>query len=120
MQYLVQLRAAMQQANKIDAGEGPGPTFAKIIDRFRPEAVYGTPDHRSLIMVVNLGYSSTDGRTDVCSDMVYRLGADVYTDHEAGSLWRGDRQRQAHPLAANDVIPRTRSPLGETGDLYER
>jgi hypothetical protein len=54
MQYLVQLRAAMQQANKIDAGEGPGPTFAKIIDRFRPEAVYGTPDHRSLIMVVNL------------------------------------------------------------------
>ena len=54
MQYLVQLRAAMQQANKIDAGEGPGPTFAKIVDRFRPDAVYGAPDHRSLIMIVDL------------------------------------------------------------------
>lgn len=54
MQYLVQTHAAMQRANTVDSGEGPGPTFGKIIDRFHPEAVYGTPDHRSLIMVVNL------------------------------------------------------------------
>ena len=54
MQYLVQLRAAMQQANKIDAADGPGPTFGKIVDRFRPEAIYGSPDHRSLIMIVDL------------------------------------------------------------------
>ena len=44
----------MQQANRIDAGEGPGPTFEKIIDRFRPEVIHGTPDHRSVVMVVNL------------------------------------------------------------------
>jgi hypothetical protein len=54
MQYLVQLRAAVQQANKIDAGEGPGPTFAKIIDRFHSKPLYQTPDHRSLIMFINL------------------------------------------------------------------
>ena len=34
MLYLVQTDAAMGRANQIDAGEGPGPTFAKIADRF--------------------------------------------------------------------------------------
>jgi hypothetical protein len=52
--YLVQTRAAVEQANKIDAGDGPGPTFEKIFERFRPEAIYGSPAARSIIMVVNL------------------------------------------------------------------
>ena len=54
MLYLVQTDAAMGRANQIDAGEGPGPTFAKIADRFRPEAIYGNPFRRSVMMVVNL------------------------------------------------------------------
>jgi hypothetical protein len=54
MQYLVQTQAAMHRANTVDAGEGPGPTFGRIVDRFRPEAIYGSPTQRSLIMVVNL------------------------------------------------------------------
>jgi hypothetical protein len=54
MLYLVQVDAAMQRANRIDAGEGPGPTFAKITDRFRPEAIYGNPTRREVLMVVNL------------------------------------------------------------------
>ena len=54
MLYLVQTDAEMERANQIDAGEGPGPTFAKIADRFRPEAIYGNPSRRSIMMVVNL------------------------------------------------------------------
>jgi hypothetical protein len=44
----------MDRANAVDAGNGPGPLFAKIVDRFRPEAVYGNPTRRSVIMLVNL------------------------------------------------------------------
>jgi len=54
MQYLVQVRASMERANTIDAGEGPGPIFAKIAERFRPGVFYGNPTRRELFMVVNL------------------------------------------------------------------
>ena len=54
MLYLVQARAAMERANTIDAGEGPGSVIAKIVERFRPEAIYGNATRREAIMVVNL------------------------------------------------------------------
>ena len=54
MLYLVQTNAEMKTANAIDEGPGPGPFFSKVLDRFRPEAIYGSPDRRSVIMVVNL------------------------------------------------------------------
>jgi hypothetical protein len=54
MLYLVRADADIRRANTIDAGDGPGPVFQKIVDRFKPEAVYGTPSRRSVIMVVNL------------------------------------------------------------------
>ena len=54
MLYLVQVNASMERANLIDSGEGPGPTFGKIADRFRPEAIYGTPSRRVVFMVVKL------------------------------------------------------------------
>ena len=54
MLYLVEVRAAMERANTIDAGEGPGPVFAKVAERFRPEAFYGNPTRREVFMVVNL------------------------------------------------------------------
>jgi hypothetical protein len=52
--YLVQTHAEMKTANAIDAGHGPGPFFSNVVERFWPEAIYGSPDRRSLIMVVNL------------------------------------------------------------------
>jgi hypothetical protein len=54
MLYIVQANADMKRANTIDAGDGPGPVFQKIVERFKPEAIYGTPSRRSVIMVVNL------------------------------------------------------------------
>jgi hypothetical protein len=44
----------MDRANTIDSGDGPGPVFAKIVERFRPEAFYGNPTGRETFMVVNL------------------------------------------------------------------
>jgi hypothetical protein len=54
MQYLVEIRAGMERANAIDAGDGPGSVFAKIVERFRPEAFYGNPTARQTFMVVDL------------------------------------------------------------------
>ena len=55
MLYLVEAHASMERGNKIDAGEGPGPMFAKVVERFRPEAFYGNPARRQVFMVVDLG-----------------------------------------------------------------
>jgi hypothetical protein len=44
MLYLVEARGSIEQGNKIDAGEGPGPVFAKIAERFHPQALYGNPN----------------------------------------------------------------------------
>jgi hypothetical protein len=55
MLYLVEAHASMERGNTIDAGEGgPGQTFAKIVERFHPEAFYGNPARRQIFLVVNL------------------------------------------------------------------
>ena len=54
MLYMVDVCASMERANIIDAGPGPGPIFAQIVERFKPEAFYGNPARRQAIMVVNL------------------------------------------------------------------
>ncbi|SRR6266542_4769153 len=54
MLYLVEAHASIARGNAIDAGEGPGPVFAKIVERFHPEALYGNPTRRQIFMVVNL------------------------------------------------------------------
>jgi len=54
MLYMVDVRASMGRANSIDAGDGPGPFFAKVVDRFHPEAIYGDPTGRHVFIVVNL------------------------------------------------------------------
>ena len=38
----------------MDKGEGPGPFFAKIAERFRPQAIYGDPTRRHIFIVVDL------------------------------------------------------------------
>lgn len=54
MMYLVEVGASMERANAIDAGEGPGVVFGKVVERFRPQAFYGNPTKRQTFMVVNL------------------------------------------------------------------
>ena len=54
MRYLVELTPTAAEANRIDAGEGPGPIFAYIAERFKPEALYGNPTRRGAYLVVEL------------------------------------------------------------------
>ena len=54
MLYLVEAHPSIEMGNVIDAGPGPGPVIAKIVERFRPNAIYGNPSRRQLFMVVDL------------------------------------------------------------------
>ena len=44
----------MERANEIDRGAGPGETFAKIAERFRPQSFWGDPTRRRIFMAVEL------------------------------------------------------------------
>ncbi len=54
MRYLVEVHASMERGNAIDASEGPGPLFAKIVERFHPESFFGNPSRRQPFLVVDL------------------------------------------------------------------
>lgn len=54
MLYMVEAWATIETGDTIDSGAGPGPFFAKIADRFRPQAIYGNPTRRQIFMVVEL------------------------------------------------------------------
>ena len=52
MLYLVEVEGSMEKANEIDRTGGPGETFAKISERFRPKSFWGDPTGRHIFMVV--------------------------------------------------------------------
>lgn len=54
MLYLVEAHASIAQGDRVDSGDGPGPMFAKIIERFQPTAIYGNPTRRQVFLIVNL------------------------------------------------------------------
>ena len=54
MLYLVETWATIERGNAVDKGEGPGPIFAKIAERFHPQAIDGNPTRRNIFIVVDL------------------------------------------------------------------
>ena len=54
MKYLVEFRASIERGNAIDEKGGPGPLFAHIAQRFKPEAFYGNPTRRQGYLIVDL------------------------------------------------------------------
>ena len=54
MLYLVEAHPTIEVGDRTDSGEGPGPYIAKIIERFRPQAIYGNPTRRQVFLVVEL------------------------------------------------------------------
>ena len=54
MLYLVEAHPSIEKGNAIDSGAGPGPVIAKIVERFKPKAIYGNPSRRQVFMVVDL------------------------------------------------------------------
>ena len=54
MLYLVEGWASIERGNAIDSGEGPEPFFGRLVERFRPQQLYGDPTKRHVFMVVEL------------------------------------------------------------------
>ena len=54
MLYMVELHASMERGNEIDRKGGPDAVFQYIVERFKPQAIYGTPTRRQIFMVVEL------------------------------------------------------------------
>jgi hypothetical protein len=54
MLYLVEAHPTPEKGNVVDAGAGPGPVIEKIVERFKPKAIYGNPSRRQVFMVVDL------------------------------------------------------------------
>jgi hypothetical protein len=59
MLYMVEFWATIERGDTVDHGEGPGPFFAKMVERFHPQAIYGDPTRRHLFMVVDLENPAT-------------------------------------------------------------
>jgi hypothetical protein len=56
MKHLVQFRMTPQAGHDLEVRPGgPGPVVARLIERFRPEAVYMSPAKRELFLVCDLG-----------------------------------------------------------------
>jgi hypothetical protein len=58
MKYLVEAHASIARGNEIDEKGGPGPLFAHIAQRFKPEAFYGNPTRRQAFLIVDLATES--------------------------------------------------------------
>ena len=54
MKYLVEVTASIERGNAIDAQGGPAPFFAHVVERFKPEAIYGNPTRRQVFLIVDL------------------------------------------------------------------
>ena len=67
MKYLVETHASTERGNAIDAADGPGPIFAHLAERFKPEAIYGNPTRRQAFLIVEL-----DTEADV-AELMYVL-----------------------------------------------
>jgi hypothetical protein len=71
----------IEVGDRTDSGEGSGPHFAKIIERFRPQAIYGNPTRRQVLMVVGLQTPGEDGGADVRPGWVAEGRAGFHPDH---------------------------------------
>jgi hypothetical protein len=54
MFYLVTIHATVERGLAIEAAGGPGPTFKHIVERFKPDQAYFTPDARCIFLVLDL------------------------------------------------------------------
>ena len=55
MKHLVQIQVTPQAGSELEARPGgPGAVIGRIVDRFKPEAVYMSPAHRSIYLVCDL------------------------------------------------------------------
>lgn len=52
--YMVEVGPSIEVGNRIDKEGGPGAVFAKLVERFHPQSMWGVPTRRGIFMVVEL------------------------------------------------------------------
>ena len=85
MLYLVEAHPTIEVGDRTDSGDGPGPYVAKIIERFRPRAIYGNATRRQVFMVVELERPAKMAG-DVRPGLVAEDRAGFHPDHGARDL----------------------------------
>ena len=105
MLYLVESHPTTEVGDQIDAGEGPGPTIAKIIERFRPQAIYGNPTRRQTFMIVELNTPAEIG------ELMYVLSWWLKTEPTFTPIMAPETYAEAIANAKKIIPPR---PLSAT------
>jgi hypothetical protein len=96
MKYLVQVTPSFEAANKLDAGPGgPGPLFAHIGDRFKPEAFYVGADSRTAWWVID--FDGPQSMTEFLHIMVQKAG----TEPRLSPVMRGTDATKVIPAACD-------------------
>jgi hypothetical protein len=72
VKFFVEVAAPADKGAEIDAAGGPGPVIAELMQRFQPEAFYGSADARTLRFVADLPTSlDVSILMEICSDRLY-------------------------------------------------
>jgi hypothetical protein len=72
MRFQIEVTAPADKGSEIDAAGGPGPFVAEIVDRFAPEAMYGSTDRRTISFVAELAADiDVAVLMEICSDRLY-------------------------------------------------
>ena len=72
MKFFVEVAAPADKGAAIDAAGGPGPIVGEIMQRFHPEAFYGSADARTLRFVAELPTALDVAiLMELCSDRLY-------------------------------------------------
>ena len=72
MKFFVEVAAPADKGPAIDAAGGPGPIVGEIMQRFHPEAFYGSADARTLRFVAELPTALDIAiLMELCSDHLY-------------------------------------------------
>ena len=82
MLYLVESHPSMLRGNTIDSAEGPGPEFAKIFERFKPEASARQSEPATNLHGRESGDARADDRIDVRPHVVGWHGTDIHSRDE--------------------------------------
>jgi hypothetical protein len=68
MRYLFEIVAPAERGNEIESKGGPGPFFAYIVERFKPEAMYASTLRRQMWLVVDLAsFAQVHELMQICS-----------------------------------------------------
>jgi hypothetical protein len=115
MLYLVEGHPTIEVGDRVDAGEGPGPTFTKITERFRPQAFYGNPTRRQVFYDRRAQYAGGDRGVDVRAELVVEDRTELHSAHATRDLRRGNRERKEDCLAATLSATKRRHPTTAGG-----